>query len=138
MEETATRKRFCCCLGEFEKLVDDDWVQALFGSIDQMDADRMASFLTENVRFRFGNAEPVTGRKEIHDVVAGFFSSIKGLKHRLLKVWQFEDATIIQGEVSYTRKEGRLVTVPFMNLFRLEGSLINEYLIYNDVSPLFA
>jgi hypothetical protein len=71
-------------------------------------------------------------------MVVGFFSSIKGLKHRLLKVWHLEGAAIIQGEVTYTRKDGRLVTVPFMNLFRLEGPLINEYLIYNDVSPLFA
>ena len=115
-----------------------EWVSRLFDSIDRMDADDMASFLTENARFRFGNAEPVTGKKLIRDVVAGFFSTIKALKHKILKVWQFEDTVICQGEVTYTRKDGRLVTVPFMNLFRMDGSLIHEYLIYNDVSPLFA
>lgn len=119
-------------------MVGGEWVGRLFDAIDRMDADDMASFLTENARFRFGNAEPVTGKKQIRDVVAGFFSTIKGLKHRILKVWQFEDAVICQGEVTYTRKDGGLVTVPFMNLFRMEGSLIHEYLIYNDVSPLFA
>ena len=115
-----------------------EWVSRLFDSIDRMDADDMASFLTENARFRFGNAEPVTGKKQIRDVVAGFFSTIKALKHRILKVWQFEDTVICQGEVTYTRKDGRLVTVPFMNLFTMDGSLIHEYLIYNNVSPLFA
>lgn len=119
-------------------MVGDEWVGRLFEAIDRMDADDMASFLAENARFRFGNAEPVTGKKQIRDVVADFFSTIKGLKHRLLDVWQFEDAVICQGEVTYTRKDDRAVAVPFMNLFRMDDLLIREYLIYNDVSPLFA
>jgi len=114
-----------------------DW-QDLFNAIDRMDVKSFESFLAEDSIFRFGNAEPVRGRSNVSEYVAGFFSSIRSLKHEILGVWDKEDALIVQGEVTYVRKDSRSVKVPFVNLFKLRGMLIHEYLIYVDASPLYS
>jgi len=114
-----------------------DW-KALLNSIDRMDHDAFASFLTEDAVFRFANAEPVKGKKIVREYVAGFFSSIKSLKHEVLGVWEKDNVITIQGEVKYIRKDDRAVKVPFVNLFKMKGTLIHEYLIYVDASQLFA
>jgi len=114
-----------------------EW-KRLFGAIDRMDATALASFLTEDSVFRFGNAEPVRGNNNVREYVAGFFSSIMALKHDVHGIWEKDDVVTVQGEVTYTRKDGRLVTVPFVDLFKMNGVLIHEFLIYIDASPLFS
>ena len=119
------------------KAVRIEW-KSVFNAIDRMDANTFASFLTEDSVFRFGNAEPVRGRNNVKEAVAGFFSSIRSLKHDILGIWESGDVVTVKGEVSYTKKDGERVTVPFVDLLRLNGFLIQEYLIYIDASPLYS
>ena len=114
-----------------------DW-KGLLNSIDRMDAEAFASFLTEDAIFRFGNAEPVKGMRNARENVAGFFSSIKSLKHEVLGVWEKDNVITLQGEVTYIRKDDRAVMVPFVNLLKMKGTLVHEYLVYVDASQLFA
>jgi len=115
-----------------------DWVPELFETIDNMDSDRFALFLTDDATFCFGNAQPVKGKQNIRNAVAAFFSSIKGIGHELLGKWQVDDVVFVQGEATYTRKDGKMVTVPFLNLFKMNGALVSQYIIYVDISPLYA
>ena len=50
----------------------------LFADIDSMDPDRFAAHLAENVRFRFGNAEPIHGREAVRDTWAAFCEGVDG------------------------------------------------------------
>jgi ketosteroid isomerase-like protein len=112
-------------------------LQSLFESIDRQDTDAFLAFLTEDATFRFGNAGPVKGKPAIRDAVQGFFSSIKGLHHDLRDVWDTEDALICHGMVTYTRHDSSKLAVPFANIFKVHGELIDEYLIFIDVSQLY-
>ena len=103
-----------------------------------MDAEKFVTYLDEKAGFKFGNAATVNGRAEIKKAVAQFFGSINGLKHNIKQVWTVEDSVIIDGEVTYTRKNNTQLTIPFMNLFKMNGSLIKTYQIFIDVSPLFS
>jgi ketosteroid isomerase-like protein len=114
-----------------------DWIHQLFKTIDAMDADRFVTYLTERARLRFGNGPVVTGREKIRKTIAGFFASIKALRHVILETWIHSDVVILQGEVTYTRKDGSQITLPFMNLYRLKEDLIDQYLVYVDISPLY-
>ena len=114
------------------------WLQSLFRAIDARDAAGFAAFLTPGASFRFGNAAPIVGREAVQAAVHGFFQAIGGCRHRVLQHWQDGPALAVQGEVTYTRLDRREVTVPFVNVFRLRGALIDEYLIYIDNAPLFA
>jgi len=113
-------------------------VDRLFKSIDQMDADEFSSFLTEDGVFTFGNAEPVRGRQAVRDAVAGFFSSIAGLHHHDATTWDADEVVVTEGRSTYTRHDGGVVEVPFVNVYRMEGDLIRDYRIYIDISPVYA
>ena len=115
----------------------DDWIKQLFQSIDDRDADAFLAFVSDDVLFRFGNAEPVNGKAVVGNVVRGFFESIKALCHDVLEIWEQQDAVICHGIVTYTRHDSTTLRVPFANIFKLDGDLIREYLIYVDVSELY-
>lgn len=113
-------------------------VNDLFRDIDRMDAKAFASYLAEDCVLRFGNNDEVVGREAIEQGIAGFYGTIEALEHRILNEWTVDDATVIQFEVTYTRKDGRDVTVPAVTIYRKPGDLIDDYRIYVDLSPVYA
>jgi len=114
-----------------------DWVAELFSAIDRQDAGAFAARLAEDAVFRFGNAEAVRGRASVQSAVAGFFESIAGLEHDLAEVWTLPGAIASHGTVTYTRHDRSRLTVPFATIFKLEGDLIRDYLIFSDISELY-
>lgn len=115
-----------------------DMIQKLSRAIDAMDGAGFATFVTGNASFRFGNLPTVVGKENIRAAVEGFFSSIKGLSHRLTNIVESGDFAFVQGDVTYTRHSGSTLTVPFCNVFRMNGALIQSYEIYVDISALYA
>jgi ketosteroid isomerase-like protein len=113
------------------------WEQ-LFSAIDGGDATAFASFVAPEGEFRFGNAPPVCGRDAVREAVAGFFHAIGGCRHRLLRSWHSAGSAACEGEVTYTRRDGSTLTLPFANVFLLHGGEIASYRIYIDNGPLFA
>ncbi len=96
------------------------WVARLFEAIDARDLEGFSSFLEPEVMFRFGNSEPVRGRESTREVIAGVFSSVAGLRHRLDDIWQTDrNNYICRGEVPYTRLNGTELRVRFADVFEL-------------------
>jgi hypothetical protein len=114
------------------------WLESIGNSIDSMNADNFVQFLTEDCTFRFGNQPDVIGKTETRNYVAEFFKMIGGSKHKVVDFWQKDNSVVWQGEVQYTRLDGKKVTVNFVNVFHLRENLIKDYLIYIDNTPLFA
>lgn len=112
-------------------------IESLFKTIDKKDAVGFASFLTEGASFKFANAPQVTGRENIRNAVADFFLSIKGLSHRILKVYEAGDFLICEGEVTYIKHDGKELTLPFADILKNQGGLISDYRIYMDPSSLY-
>ncbi|OOZ39215.1 hypothetical protein BOW53_12595 [Solemya pervernicosa gill symbiont] len=117
---------------------DTAWLEPMFKAIDKMDAAAFAAFLAEDVRFTFGSGEPVVGRQESEAAVAGFFSSIAGLQHEITDRWCIDNDAMVRGRVTYTRHDGSKLAVPFANVFKIKGDLIDDYQIYIDISTLYA
>ncbi len=114
------------------------WVEHLFAAIDAMQADTFAAFLTEDARFTFGNAASIDGRAAIRDAVATFFGTIKALRHEITNVWEVGETVICQLAITYTRHDNRVVAIPAANIFHMRDKLIRDYLIYIDLSPVYA
>lgn len=112
-------------------------IKQLFAAIDAKDSERFASFLSADCLFRFGNQASVAGRENIHAYVADFFDSIDSLKHLIVDLWPISGGWTCHGFVCYTRKNGTVLTVPFANVFKTDGSGIVEYLIFADTSELY-
>jgi ketosteroid isomerase-like protein len=112
-------------------------LEDLFRAIDAMDADRFAAFLAPDCTFRFGNLPPVEGRQAVRDFVAGFLGALGGIRHELVEWIEAPGRIAMHGFVTYTRKDGSTLKVPFANVFRTEGDLVRDYLIFIDNRALF-
>ena len=113
-------------------------VAQVFADIDAFDPDKFVAHLTPGARFRFANADAVTGRAAVREAVAGFFSSIDGLTHHIRNVWEFGDTVVTQIDVEYRRKDGKTVTVPNADILVYDGDLVRDWQIYIDLAPVFA
>jgi ketosteroid isomerase-like protein len=113
-------------------------VAAIFADIDAFDPDKFVAHLTPDATFRFANADPVTGRAAVKEAVAGFFSSIAGLTHHILNVYEVGDIAIAQIDVEYRRLDGKSVTVPNADILVFDGDLVRDWQIYIDVTPVYA
>ena len=72
------------------------------------------------------------------EAVAGFFSSIDGLTHHILNVYESGETVIAQIDVEYLRKDGKSVTVPNADILVFDGDLVSDWQIYIDVTPVYA
>jgi ketosteroid isomerase-like protein len=113
-------------------------VAAIFADIDAFDPDKFVAHLTPDATFRFANADPVTGRAAVKEAVTGFFSSIAGLTHHILNVYEVGDIAIAQVDVEYRRLDGKSVTVPNADILVFDGDLVRDWQIYIDVTPVYA
>ncbi|MDH4072990.1 MAG: nuclear transport factor 2 family protein [Gammaproteobacteria bacterium] len=113
------------------------WIGDLFAAIDAKDTGRFVAFLTPQGEFRFGSSPPVRGREQVAAAVDGFFSTIAGLGHRVDRTWQGENSVVCEGEVTYRRHDGSAVTLPFTDVFDMDGDKIARYRIYIDAAPLY-
>lgn len=113
-------------------------VAKAFADIDTFDPAKFVTHLTSDVRFRFANADPAIGREAVQQAVAGFFSTIDGLTHRIKNVWEIEDTVIVQTEVEYLRKDGKTVITPNADILIYDGDLVRDWQIYIDITPVYA
>ncbi|MCB1864860.1 MAG: nuclear transport factor 2 family protein [Chromatiales bacterium] len=108
----------------------------LFEIIDRMDAPGFASRFAQDGRFRFANMPQICGRGCVQEFVAGFFSSIAGLSHTVRRSWDTADGVVCHGDVTYTRKDGSTLTVPFAVIYTADDDGIRDYRIFMDASAL--
>jgi ketosteroid isomerase-like protein len=113
-------------------------IAAIFADIDAFDPDKFVAHLTPDAKFRFANTDPVTGREAVKEAVTGFFSSIDGLTHHILNVYESGETVIAQIDVEYRRKDGKSVTVPNADILVFDGDLVRDWQIYIDVTPVYA
>jgi ketosteroid isomerase-like protein len=115
-----------------------DRIRMMFATFDAKDVSALAAFMTDDVRLRLGNAEPVQGKSAFVEAVNAFLASVAGFRHKVLNVWSDGDALIAEFDVQYTRLDGGEVTLPCCNVFRLRDSLVAEYRSYIDATPVYS
>ncbi|MGW0903288.1 nuclear transport factor 2 family protein [Streptomyces sp. NPDC002853] len=113
-------------------------VARIFRDIDTFDPGKFVAHLTKDVVFRFANSPELIGRQAVRQGVADFFATIAGLSHRLLRTWEMGNTVIVQTEVTYTRKDGKQVTVPNADILTFHGDKAQEWRIYIDLTPVYA
>lgn len=111
-------------------------IEAVLKAIDTKDIEGFISFLTEDCKFKFCNLEPVIGKDNIRNFVAGFAETVKAFRHDVKESWEISETIACHGIVSYTRKDDSILSVPFATIFKLDRHRIAEYLIFADTSEL--
>jgi ketosteroid isomerase-like protein len=117
---------------------ESDHLRKVFATFDAKDITAFAAFLTDDVRLRLGNATTVHGKAALIAEVKAFLGSVGGVRHEFINIWSDRDALIAEFDVHYMRLDGRTVTLPCCNVFRLRDGLIAEYRSYIDATPVYA
>ncbi|GAA0948881.1 hypothetical protein GCM10009554_46980 [Kribbella koreensis] len=112
--------------------------ESVFALVDKQDVQGIGALLAPRARFAIGNREPADGRDEIVATQGIFFTLVQGLRHELLREWAVDDTTIAETSVTYTRLDGRDVTVPAVSIWTVdEAGLITDFRVFIDQSPVF-
>ncbi len=109
----------------------------LFAAVDAMDSSAFGVFLAEDAQFRFGNLPVVIGREAITGFLDAWFPSIAAIRHEDLVIRDYGKTVLVEGRVTYTRKDGAELTAPFANIFDMLEGTIRGYRIYVDNSGLY-
>ena len=119
--------------------VDLRFHQDLFAAVDSREAEKVAPFVTDDVAFRFGSAEPTYGRADLVAASREFSASIAGIHHTIIRAWGPEPGVaVVELQVTYRRHDGSEITLPCCNIFRMRDGLVGDYRIYMDVAPVFS
>lgn len=102
-----------------------------------LDAALFASLFTADGRFRIGGGPALEGPAAIRGGVEAFFQMLDGgIDHRLEAAWTSEDALVWQAEVTWSLRDGRRISAPYVNILRFAGELVSDYRVHVDTSVL--
>jgi hypothetical protein len=117
----------------------DELTRRVFAAIDSMKPDAIAEFLTTDARLVFGNAEPLAGREAVIAGLQAFFSTIKGIRHRIVNEWHIGADTLVEVEVTYRRLDDKSVSVPATSIWHArDDGFIEDYRVFFDLTPVYA
>ena len=113
-------------------------MQQMLARVDAMDVPGFVEHFTDDGEFRFGNWPAAVGREAIAAFTTGFLATLSAIEHRVLGFWRSGDDLFTEGAVTYTRKDGKQVTVPFLTRAAMSSGRMRRYLVFADPSPLLS
>lgn len=121
----------------------ENWARALYGdAVDRKDAAGFAAVFAEDGTLRFGNQQPIVGRRNIEEAITQFFGAMLALQHEFTVISCDGNRWLLEAMVTYTRHDGGNVTVPAMTVFEIAETdtriVAQSCRIYVDLAPLFA
>jgi len=115
-----------------------DLVRGVFAALDAQDPAAVTARMTDDVRMRLGNTDLIEGKAKFREATAAFVASITAIRHEITSMWSVDDVVIAEMHVHYERLDGRKVTLPVCNVFRVRGGLVSDYRVYLDIGPVYA
>jgi ketosteroid isomerase-like protein len=117
------------------------WVGAFFTDADRLDLPAMMRWFADDIDLRIGNMPPVLGHAAVEQSFAEFWANLDGMHHeRVELITAPSDLDAAQMSiVTYTRKDGKIISMPTAtHLRRTASGALNRLWIYIDINPLFA
>ncbi len=100
--------------------------------------DEFASYFTDDAFYQVGNSEPLLGRDRIRESAIRFRQAIKSIVHDIKQIWELGNTVFVEIEITYTRNDDKVVTIPCLDVVELEGDKFKSIRIYMDISPVFS
>lgn len=117
----------------------DDWVGAFLRDADRLDLPLLIRWFAPGIDLRVANVPPIAGRAAAEATFAEFWSGIKGMRHVRDQLVIDGDTAFQGSQVTYTRADGREVTMPVASHLRRDAAgTLDRLWIYIDLRPLYA
>lgn len=118
------------------------WAKEFFAVVDSRQPEKIATYMTDDVRLQMANMEPSVGVDALRAAFQAAANRFKSINHKIQGVWagQWESGDVVSVEaiVSYELPSGKVVELPCTSTLRLKGEKIADYRIFIDPSPAFA
>jgi ketosteroid isomerase-like protein len=124
--------------GTLETTSDTNWVKDYYAAVDSMNMEQYLAYHTDDIKFRFGSTPTTVGKEAIEQGLNQLWGALESLRHQMSGVWQIGNVTIVEAEITYTRKDGKVVVLPAATILRRDGNLVSDIRINMDINPLFA
>ncbi len=98
---------------------------------------KVKTYLTDDIFYKVGSAEPRYGRQEVVDFFANTFKTTAIFSgHKVRKVWQEQDIIALEMDAYYELIPSRQqVTISCCDIYRMRGNKVSEWRVYADMSP---
>ena len=117
----------------------DDWAAAFLRDADRLDLPLLMNWFGPQIDLRLANVPPIVGREAVEAIFADFWSGLTGMRH-VREILVVDGDTAFQGsKVTYTRPDGKEVTMPVASHLRRDAAgTLDRLWIYIDMGPLYA
>lgn len=130
-------------LGAIRRLHDEtsapEWLRSYYDDVDNRRMDAFLAHHAPDAKIFYGNNPPAVGIEAIRGAIGGLWQAIDGLKHRIINVWGDDSRLVLEAATTYSRKDGKDVTVPCVSILERNASgKITELRVHIDMAPVFA
>jgi ketosteroid isomerase-like protein len=120
------------------KLERSDLISRFYDIVDSMRLDDFKAMFTDDATVQFANYPTAEGPDAIAGAIGAFWSSIGGLKHDFVKRWDTAEESILEASIDYTRKDGKVVTLPCVTVLQPRDGKVKNLRIFIDTAPIYA
>jgi ketosteroid isomerase-like protein len=113
------------------------WYEEFYATVDAMDIDAAAQYLTADTTFRLGSKEETRGRDAVLEGMAHFWTMIGGISHTFVNVVESGNLAALEAVVEYTRLDDSKVSIPATTMVERRDGLVTAQRVYIDLAPLF-
>jgi len=116
-----------------------DIVRRGFAAVEANDVDTYVSLFTDDAVYQTANFPPAIGPKGIRQAAAPVMERFSRVTHDIKAIWEPErDVVIAEVELTYDRKDGKVIKLPCIDVIKLDGGKIKSLQAFLDLSPAFA
>lgn len=123
--------------------VADAIIQRVFAADRDLNIEAFVRLLSPDVVLRIGSQPPIVGVDAVRRAIGGLFAGMRsGIQHTLQQSWTERSgeeggSVVYQAEAVFHLRDGRDVSLPYVNVLRIDRSgLVSHYFIYIDLTPL--
>jgi ketosteroid isomerase-like protein len=114
-------------------------VRRAFAAVEANDVDTYVSLFTNDAVYQTANFPPVIGPEGIRQAAAPVMERFSKVTHDIKGMWETErDVVIAEVVLTYNRKDGKVITLPCLDVIKLDGGKIKSLQAFLDLSPAFA
>jgi len=110
----------------------------LFGAVERADLDAYLACFNEGAEYRAANYPAVYGKEAIREFAMKMAPYFEKVAHTVKDSWQIGETIVAEMELVYYRRDGKVITVPCVDIIQLENGKVKSLHAYLDAAPAFA
>ena len=123
-----------------EKSINREVCEKMFSSMIAKDWDSFTDCLADDVFYRIGSGEPVTGKENVAKTLQGLYSEVEMQAPDIRQVLDMpeKDQVIFEFEAHYKYLEdGSTLNFACTDVLRMKDNKVKEWRVYVDMKPYY-